>query len=72
MPPHKSPRIERLLRYERPLPMTGDPEWHGSWQARQEAVYRAMLAAKRAAEDLAGAIDNAFDVDIDDIDDSIP
>lgn len=48
---HRPQRIERLLHYQRPLPMIDDPEWHGSWRARQEAVYRALMESKRAADD---------------------
>lgn len=56
------PSITRLLRYDKPLPMAGDPDWkpmctrvcRGSrgcqcdhWGARERAVYASMTEAKR-------------------------
>jgi hypothetical protein len=50
---HRPPSIKRLLHYERPLVMAGDPQWYGlaknAWQARQEAVYADMMAGKNSA-----------------------
>lgn len=50
---YKSPSIARLLRYERPIPMRGDPDWKPSdanadwWSAREKAVYAAMMKEKQ-------------------------
>jgi hypothetical protein len=49
------PPITRLLKYEEPLPMIGDPDWRGQvkknggdpWSHRAEAVYAAMMEQKR-------------------------
>jgi hypothetical protein len=49
---YKPPSITRLLRYENPLPMCGDPNWKPSdanvnyWVAREKAVYAAMMKDK--------------------------
>jgi hypothetical protein len=49
---YRPPSITRLLRYESPLPMKGDPAWHkqkgNRWEARQQAVYEAMMQEKHA------------------------
>jgi hypothetical protein len=58
---YKPPSITRLLHYDKPLPMHGDPAW-GSicscrrsyvckcdhWGAREKAVYAAAMEEKRA------------------------
>lgn len=57
---HIPPSISRLLRYDRPLPMSGDPDWRPDcqcgkykpcrcdhWAARQVVVYAAAMEAKR-------------------------
>ena len=55
------PSITRLLRYDKPLPMVGDPDWKPTcthvcrgrgcqcdhWGARERAVYASMTEAKR-------------------------
>lgn len=43
------PSITRLLRYENPLRMCGDPDWNSNgdaWGSRERAVYAAAMAAK--------------------------
>jgi hypothetical protein len=46
------PSITRLLRYENPIPMQGDPDWRrgdqgaGPWSRRERAVYAAAMKAK--------------------------
>jgi hypothetical protein len=56
------PSIMRLFKYDKPLPMAGDPDWKPDcnstcrhrgcqcdhWGARQVAVYEAAMQAKRA------------------------
>jgi len=51
---HKPPSISRLRRYEKQIPMKDDPPSDAnsvnSWEARQKAVYAAMMETKRNAE----------------------
>jgi len=50
---YSPPSITRLLRYENPIPMQGDPVWMLSdvsgdwWAAREKAVYAAMMKEKQ-------------------------
>lgn len=50
---YSPPSVTRLLRYENPLPMRGDPSWDtgdkDKWGKRERAVYEAMMTAKRNA-----------------------
>ena len=50
---YKPPSITRLLRYETPIQMAGDPQWEtkckrtdDKWAVRQKAVYAAAMAEK--------------------------
>lgn len=59
---YNPPSIARLLRYDKPIKMQGDPDWTPKcesacryrgcqcdhWGAREKAVYAATLAEKRA------------------------
>jgi hypothetical protein len=52
---HTPPAISRLFKYDRPLPMRGDPAWTPKdggcpWAARERAVYAAAMEAKRALQ----------------------
>jgi hypothetical protein len=51
---YSPPSIMRLLRYENPLPMVGDPSWnvnhYNQWEARSECVYAAMMKTKKEAQ----------------------
>ena len=46
------PTIARLLRYENPIPMQGDPDWRSGnqredkWQRREMAVYAQAMELK--------------------------
>jgi hypothetical protein len=61
------PSITRLLRYENPMPMRGDPGFRrggDEWAARQTVVYAHMMKQKRAAAivapALAPSVENVF------------
>jgi hypothetical protein len=43
---YSPPTVARLLRYENPIPMRGDPRHDGSWHGREKAVYEAAMRAK--------------------------
>jgi hypothetical protein len=50
---YSKPSIARLLKWDNPVRMAGDPPWlpnGDAWASRQEAVYAAAMEAKRAAE----------------------
>jgi hypothetical protein len=68
---YSPPSIARLLRYENPLPMAGDPDWTtncgcgnlryyekhscNKWKLREKAVYAAAMKAKQGARLLEAA-----------------
>jgi len=52
---YNPPSILRLLRYENPIKMSGDPDWDeghdrdgNRWEQRERTVYETMMQAKRA------------------------
>lgn len=50
---YSPPSISRLLRYENPIPMQGDPHWSrdkgDDWAEREQAVYKHAMKEKHAA-----------------------
>ncbi len=40
---YSPPPVSRLLRYENPIRMVGDPPHDGSWRGREKAVYEHMM-----------------------------
>jgi hypothetical protein len=49
---YKVPSVTRLLKYDNPIPMAGDPPWKPidvnacKWAARETAVYSHMMKNK--------------------------
>lgn len=47
---YNPPSITRLLHYENPIPMQGDPSWNrdgNQWANREEAIYTAAMESKQ-------------------------